>query len=122
LIERERDCEPVPHDLVHVVQALKARTVQWIGHGPCVHTTFWVAGGHVLPPWRGCWRLRVRDFSPLPHDLLHWPKAPHWPTTQSVGHVCGLQARASLSCGHPLPPFSGCVVLRERRCQPEPHD
>ena len=24
---RERDCAPVPHDLVHVVQALKARTV-----------------------------------------------------------------------------------------------
>ena len=25
MIARERDCEPVPHDLVHVVQALKAR-------------------------------------------------------------------------------------------------
>ena len=37
MIERERDCVPVPHDLVHVVQALKARTVQWIGHGPWFH-------------------------------------------------------------------------------------
>ena len=37
MIERERDWAPVPHVLVHAVQALKARTAQWIGHGPWVH-------------------------------------------------------------------------------------
>ena len=31
---RLRDCEPVPHDLVHVVQALKPLVRQWVGHGP----------------------------------------------------------------------------------------
>ena len=35
MIERERDCEPVPHDLVHVVQALKARVTQSAGQA-CV--------------------------------------------------------------------------------------
>jgi phosphohistidine phosphatase SixA len=50
LIERERDCEPVPHDLVHVVQALKARTVQWIGHGPWLQTCVSSVCGHSLPP------------------------------------------------------------------------
>ena len=37
VIERERDCDPVPHDFVHVVHALNAVAAQWIGHGPWLH-------------------------------------------------------------------------------------
>jgi hypothetical protein len=58
LIERERDCEPVPHDLVHLVQALKARTVQWIGHGPWLHGRVSVTCGQATPPKRGSVWLR----------------------------------------------------------------
>jgi hypothetical protein len=53
LIERERDCEPVPHDLVHVVQALKALATQWIGHGPWLHGLVSAPCGHFLPPFSG---------------------------------------------------------------------
>ena len=38
---RLRDWTPVPHDLVQVVQAVKAVTVQWMAHGPWLQT--WVS-------------------------------------------------------------------------------
>ena len=51
MIERERDCEPVPHDLVHAVHALKADVSQWTGHGPCVHACVSALCGQAAPPF-----------------------------------------------------------------------
>jgi hypothetical protein len=34
---RERDCVPVPHDLVHVVQALNCDTTQWPAQACALH-------------------------------------------------------------------------------------
>jgi hypothetical protein len=96
LIERERDCVPVPHDLVHVVQALKARTVQWIGHGPCVHERVSAVCGQDLPPFRGARTTRERRCRPLPHDFVHVPQLAQLPMRQSVGQACALQRRVSV--------------------------
>jgi hypothetical protein len=43
---RERDCWPVPHDLLHVAQALNADVTQWIGHGPWSHGFVSCREGH----------------------------------------------------------------------------
>ena len=41
---------------------------------------------------------------------------------QSTGQLCVLHARVSALCGHALPPLRGWVSVRERRCEPVPHD
>jgi hypothetical protein len=96
LIERERDCEPVPHDLVHVVQALKARTVQWIGHGPWLQACVWAVCGQAAPPKRGCTFVRERRCEPAPHDLVHVLHLPKLLTMQSIGQAWALQRRVSV--------------------------
>jgi len=122
LIERERDCVPVPHDLVHGVQALKARTVQWIGHGPWLQACVSALCGQAAPPLRGCTTMRERRCEPRPHDFVHVLQAPKLPTLQSTAQVCLLQSRVSALCGQASPPLSGCVFERERDCEPVPHD
>ena len=61
---RLRDCVPVPHDLVQVVQAPKALTAQWIGHGPWLQTRVSALCGQASPPLIGCTRLRERRCAP----------------------------------------------------------
>jgi len=122
LIERERDCVPVPHDLVHGVQALKARTVQWIGHGPWLHGRVSAVCGQRAPPLSGCTFVRERRWKPLPHDLEHVDQAPKLPILQSVGQTCMLHVWPSLWCGHALPPNAGSVSVRVRVCEPVSHD
>ena len=119
---RLRDCEPVPHDLVHVVQALKVLTEQWIGHGPCVHGRVSALCGQASPPYAGCTMLRVRCCEPTPHDLVHVVQAPKLRTMQSTGQLCWLHARVSDVCGHAPPPKRGWRLVRVRRCRPLPHD
>jgi len=67
---RLRDCAPVPHDLVHAVQAEKAEVSQWIGHGPPPHDLVSAECGHAAPPYLGGVRARLRCWKPPPHDLL----------------------------------------------------
>ena len=70
---RERDCWPVPHDLVHVPQALNADVTQWIGHGPWLQSLVSALCGHASPPLLGCVMARVRLLVPAPHDVVHAP-------------------------------------------------
>jgi hypothetical protein len=51
MMERLRDWFPVPHDLVHVVQAENALALQWIGHGPWLHACVSAVCGHAAPPF-----------------------------------------------------------------------
>jgi len=81
---------------VHGVQALKARTVQWIGHGPWLQTCVSAECGHALPPFSGCTFERERRWKPLPHDVEHVLHLPKLPILQSVGQTCSLHEDASL--------------------------
>ena len=46
MMERERDCAPVPHDLVHVDQALYSDTAQSCGHALVLHSRLSSRYGH----------------------------------------------------------------------------
>jgi hypothetical protein len=114
----------VPHDLVHVAQALNADVTQWIGHGPWSHTSTSVRFcAHALPPLAtSVVIVRERDFVPSPQDLEHGCHASQSDKTQSTGQACWLQERASVPCAHALPPFAGAVIVRERCCVPVSQD
>jgi hypothetical protein len=101
---RLRDCAPVPHDLVQLVQAPKAEVAQCTGHEPCVHACVSVACGHTVPPLVGCTNVRERLWKPAPQDALHVPHAVQEPMTHGVAHVCTLQSLVSRFTGHTLPP------------------
>lgn len=52
---RLRACEPPPHDLVHVDQAVQALMTQSFGHITFMaHVRYSVRYGHALPPNCGC--------------------------------------------------------------------
>ena len=104
---RDRDCEPVPHDLVHVVQALKADVSQWIGHGPSVHACVSLVCGHAAPPFTGATLVRERDCTPAAHVVEHTVQLLKPPTWQSTAHACALHERVSALCGHAAPPWLG---------------
>jgi phosphohistidine phosphatase SixA len=63
----------VPHDLLHVAQALNADVMQWVGHEPWSQSTVSTLCGHALPPLVGCEWVRVRLMLPAPHEALHAP-------------------------------------------------
>jgi len=111
---RLRLCAPVPHDLVHVDQAPKADTVQWIGHGPWLHACVSAEGGHAAPPNFGSTVTRLRCCEPAPQDVVQVEKPPKAGTTQSTGHLGELHVRTSWACGHDLPPNVGDTRLRLR--------
>jgi hypothetical protein len=92
---RERDCEPVPHDLVHVVHALNALTVQWIGQGVPQVWASWRCG-QCLPPFSGCRSERLRVCTPTPHETVHVVHGFQLPMMQSMAHVLVLHARVSV--------------------------
>lgn len=50
---RIRDCEPAPHDLEHVLQALNAPATQPVGQQLWLHARVSCACGHAIPPWCG---------------------------------------------------------------------
>jgi hypothetical protein len=67
--------------------------------------------------------LRLRDCAPPPHDLLHADHALNDDTAQCSGQACSLQLRASRRFGHSTPPkLTSVTGLRERSCEPTPHD
>jgi len=100
----------------------KADTVQWMAHGPWLQTWVSAVCGQATPPNLGWVTARLRDWKPLAHDLVQVDQAPNDGKTQSTGHLCALQVRASWACGQALPPFVGSVKVRLRDCLPLPHD
>ena len=93
---RLRDCEPAPHDLVHVDQPpLKATNTQSTGHAWLLQARVSAECGHAAPPALGPVCARLRDCEPVPHDLVHVDHAPKASLVQSAEHVCALHARVS---------------------------
>jgi hypothetical protein len=119
---RLRLCEPVPHDLVHTVQAENAEVVQCTGQGPWLHVFVSRECGHAAPPNLGSTVVRLRDVKPAAHDVVQVDQLEKLPTAQLTGHACTLQARVSAECGHAAPPCCGSVVARLRDWKPLPHD
>jgi hypothetical protein len=121
--ERLRDCEPVPHDLVQVVQAPKAEASQWIGHGPALQARVSALCGQAAPPSTGSTLVRERLWTPAPHVVLQALQADgKTPGTQSTGQACVLHDAASSRCGQALPPKRGSVFWRARVWLPPLHD
>ena len=85
---RLRDCEPPPHEWVHVDQLENALVMQWTGHGPWLHVCASLACGQAKPPISGCTSVRLRHWSPeeTPHDFVHVDQELNVPTTQSLEH------------------------------------
>jgi hypothetical protein len=49
---RDRSCLPaLPHDFVHVDQAVHSDTVQSTGQAWVLHARVWSRTGHARPPW-----------------------------------------------------------------------
>jgi hypothetical protein len=119
---RERLWAPVPHDLVHAVQAPNEVTMQFAAQASSLQLRVSALCGQALPPAAGCVMVRERLWLPVPHDLVHVVHAPNAGTTQSMGHMCELHMRVSALCGQAAPPTSGCVCERERLWLPVPHD
>ena len=95
---RERRCEPTPHDLLHVVQAVQPRVTQFTEQA-CVlqRRELEALPGHWLPPCfgAGLLQVRVRVCVPEPQDLEHALYAPYADQPPSMGQCCVLQARVS---------------------------
>ena len=59
------------HDLSHVVYEPQLPSTQSVAQGALLHVRVSVACGHASPPFTGAVLLRLRDWKPLPHDLVH---------------------------------------------------
>ena len=92
---RLRDCEPAPHDLVHVDQLENALVAQCTAHSSVLHACVSAECGHAVPPLLGSVCARLRVCEPPPHDLVHVDHAPKLSVTQSTAHACLLQSAAS---------------------------
>jgi hypothetical protein len=119
---RERICVPVPHERVHVVHDDHCLTYPLSGQACWLQGRVSCVCAHFLPPKRGCVQARVRFCEPLPHDFVQVLQAAQAPTEPSIGQACLLHDRASFSCGQALPPKRGSTWVRERCCDPIPHD
>ena len=121
---RLRDWKPAAHDVVHVDQLEKLPTTQFNGHACALQARVSAECGHATPPCCGSVVARLRDWKPLPHDLVQVDQALNALNTQSTAHGETLQARVSAECGHGTPPYkaTGATVLRLRFCEPPPHD
>jgi len=98
---RERDCEPVPHEAVHVVQALKVLATQSTSQVCMLHERVSSKCGHASPPAdTAVTMLRERDCEPVPHEAVHVVQALKPLTSQSSGHASLLQSRDSTRYGH----------------------
>ena len=96
---RERDCTPSPHDLVHVVHALKLPMTQSTAHACALQLRVSAVCGHAAPPYLGCVCVREHDCAPVPHDLVHDVHAPNAPCWQSAAQAYVLHARVSRRYG-----------------------
>lgn len=96
---RVRFCEPVPHDLVHVLQLPKGANLQPRGHWCELHERVSALCEHAAPPKRGARLMRERLCKPRPHDLVHVLQPRKGPSLQPRGHWCVLQERVSSRYG-----------------------
>ena len=76
MLVRLRDVEPVPHDLVHVLQALNEPTTQFTAHKAVLQARVSAACGHTTPPFTASTRVRLRLCEPVPHDRVQVDQAP----------------------------------------------
>jgi hypothetical protein len=65
--------------------------------------------------------LRLRDWVPLPHDLVQAVQALKAVVSQWIGHGPSVQACVSAVCGHAAPPNRGATLVRERLWTPAAH-
>ena len=119
---RLRDCEPPPHDLVHVDQLPRLSSTQSVAHAWLLHACVSSACGQASPPfWGGVW-VRLRFCEPPPHDLVHADQAAQSLETQLAGQAWLLHVRDS-SPGHAMPPWLWYVSMRaDRDWVPPAHD
>jgi hypothetical protein len=76
MMERLRFMTPVPHDLVHVDQAVNEVCAQSAAHAWVLQLRVSAACGHALPPSVGCDMPRLRLCEPVPHDRVQVDQAP----------------------------------------------
>jgi hypothetical protein len=65
--------------------------------------------------------LRLRDWVPVPHDLVQPVQALKAEVVQWIGHGPCVQARVSALCGQAAPPNCGATLVRERLWTPAAH-
>lgn len=120
---RERDCKPAPHTFVHGVHALNGVTTQCDGQSCGLHSRVSAYAGHAFPPyWGSVWKA-WRICEPLPQDFEQLCHGSHSATWQLIAQSCSLHARVSSRYGHWYPPWRASeATLRERDCEPAPHD
>ena len=76
--------------------------------------------GQAVPlPIGCCVIMRMRDRRPPPHVAEHALHVLHCATSQLTGHSCGLHTCDSDNGGQSP---ADVVTLRDRTCDPEPHD
>jgi hypothetical protein len=100
VVERERLCAPMPHDLVQVVEAPKLPITQSAAQACALHERASFLCGQAAPPLVGSVVERERLWTPVPHDWVHALQALNEATTQSVGQAISLQSRVSSRYGH----------------------
>ena len=93
-------------------------------HGPVLHGFVSTSIGHGTPPYDACLTmLRVRNWVPALHGLVHVENALKPDTVQSTAHLLVLHCRVSSKAGQCVPLCAACVTtLRDRLCPPVPHD
>jgi hypothetical protein len=123
---RDRSCLPaLPHDFVHVDQAVHSDSAQSTGQALVLHARVWSRTGHARPPWLATRVMVLRfDWTPAPHVAEHSDHA--WLvqslTAQSTGQAWALHDATSVSTGHAFPPNSIPVAMdRARDWVPVPH-
>ena len=118
--ERERVCEPPPHDRVHAPQAPKVPTAQSMGQELTLQSRC-SASARQLPPCSCCTMMeRLRDWCPVPQDLVHCVQEAHDESTQCTGHGRVLHSRTSTRPLQSIPPCElGVTTLRARVCWPK---
>jgi hypothetical protein len=97
---RLRLCEPVPHDLVQVDQAVNGVCTQAVGHACVLQACVSSECGQILPPNEGGLTERLRFIEPVPHDWVQVDQAPRPEYSQSMAHGFALQLRVSARYGH----------------------
>ena len=118
--ERERVCDPPPHDSVHAPQPPKVPTTQSTGQTLTLQSRCWESARQ-LPPCACCTITeRLRDWRPLPQDFVHSVHEAHCDNTQCTGHGRLLHSRTSTRPLQSMPPYAlGVTMLRVRVCWPK---
>ena len=96
---RLRVCAPTPQDFVQALHGLNGATRQSTVQQWVLHASVSALCGHASPPCFGATTVRHLNRVPPAQCLVHAVQFAHEPTTQSCGHGCALQPRASSRLG-----------------------